>query len=121
PRKMVAGLKLKRRNPRIAPARVTLIREPSQECVTSETTKTTIVENKADPAAKPSKPSIRLKALVTATTHKTVSGNPTNQGSEWEPKINGRSRTRMPPANSIAAATACTANFKYGPAPRRSS
>ena len=31
PRKMVAGLKLKRRNPRIAPASVTLISEPSQE------------------------------------------------------------------------------------------
>ena len=45
---------------------------------------------------------MRLKALVTATTHNTVSGNPTNQGSEWEPKISGRSRTRIPPAKSIA-------------------
>ena len=34
-----------------------------------------MVENNADPAAKPSRPSIRLKALVTATTHNTVSGN----------------------------------------------
>ena len=31
PRKIVAGLKLKRRKPRIAPARITLIREPSHE------------------------------------------------------------------------------------------
>jgi len=31
PRKIVAGLKLKRRNPRMAPARVTLISEPSHE------------------------------------------------------------------------------------------
>src|ERR1039458_7506630 len=108
PRKIVAGLKLKRRNPRMAPARVTLIREPSQERSTIDTTKTTIVENKADPAAKPSKPSMRLKALVTATTHNTVSGNPTNQGSEWDPKISGRPRTRMQPAKSMAAATTAT-------------
>ena len=33
---------------------------------------------------------MRLKALVTATTHNTVSGNPTNQGSVWDPKISGR-------------------------------
>ena len=121
PRKIVAGLKLKRRNPRMAPASVTLIREPSHEWLTSETTKNTIVENKADPAAKPSRPSMRLKALVTATTHNTVRGKPTNQGSEWDPKISGRSRTRIPPAKSMVAAMACTANFKYGPAPWRSS
>src|SRR3984957_13048787 len=47
PRKIVAGLKLKRRNPTIAPAKVTLIREPNHERSTRETTKTTIVENKA--------------------------------------------------------------------------
>ncbi len=45
-------------------------------------TKKTIVENKADPAAKPSSPSMRLKALVTATTHSTVKGKPRNQGTE---------------------------------------
>ena len=82
PRKIVAGLKLKRRNPRMAPASVTLIREPSQEWLTMAQTKKTIVENKADPAAKPSSPSMRLKALVTATTHSTVKGKPRNQGTE---------------------------------------
>ncbi len=55
---------------------------------------------------------MRLKALVTATTHNTVSGNPMNQGNEWEPKISGSSSTRIPPAKSIAAAIACTATFK---------
>src|ERR1022692_2419637 len=95
PRKMVAGLKLKRRNPTIAPARITLIKAPSEECTTSETTKNTKVENNAEPAARPSRPSMRLKALVTATTQSTVRGNPTNQGTEWE-KISGRLRTRMP-------------------------
>src|SRR5208283_5899998 len=82
PRKIVAGLKLKRRKPRMAPASVTLINEPSQEWLTSAQTKKTIVENSAEPAAKPSRPSMRLKALVTATTHKTVKGKPRNHGTE---------------------------------------
>src|SRR5882672_5288440 len=80
PRKIVAGLKLNRKNPRIAPASATLISEPSHEWLTSATTKNTTVENSAEPAAKPSKPSIRLKAFVIATTQSTVSGRPTNHG-----------------------------------------
>ena len=36
-----------------------------------------IVENKAEPADRPSRPSIRLKALVISRTQKIVSGRPT--------------------------------------------
>jgi hypothetical protein len=44
--------------------------------------KTTIVENRADPAAKPSRPSIRLKALVIARTQMIVAAKPTYQGED---------------------------------------
>src|SRR5208337_417943 len=80
PRKTVAGLKLKRRNPSTAPLSASAISDTRADCVTSETTNTTSVENSAEPAASPSSPSIRLKALVIASTHSTVKGSPTNQG-----------------------------------------
>src|SRR6266496_3511994 len=72
PRKIVAGLKLKRRKPRTAPAIMTERYETRALWLTRETTKTVIVENSAEPAAKPSKPSIKLKALVMRMTHKIV-------------------------------------------------
>ena len=74
PRKMVAGLKLKRRKPRIEPASARAISETRDEPETSATANTTIVEKRADPAARPSSPSMRLKALVMARTQRTVSG-----------------------------------------------
>ena len=40
--------------------------------VQSATTNTTMVENSAEPAARPSSPSIKLKALVIARTQRTV-------------------------------------------------
>jgi hypothetical protein len=54
PRKIVAGLKLKRKNPRIAPANAMVSNDTSDEPLKMATTKTTNVENRADPAAKPS-------------------------------------------------------------------
>src|SRR5437773_8428225 len=74
PRKIVAGLKLKRRKPRMAPANAKVISETSGEPPRSATTNTTKVENSAEPAASPSRPSIRLNAFVIASTHSIVSG-----------------------------------------------
>ena len=79
PRKMVAGLKLKRRKPRIAPANAIVSRETKDEWLSKATTKTTNVENNAEPAASPSRPSIRLKAVVMASTQRMVKGSPANQ------------------------------------------
>ena len=75
PMKMVAGLKLYRRNPRMAPARVAVSKAVIVLPSTMATTKTAVVENSAEPAASPSKPSIRLKALVMNTTQPRVSKN----------------------------------------------
>ena len=111
PRKIVAGLKLKRRNPRMAPASAIVIRATKDDWLTRATTNTTNVENRADPAARPSKPSIRLNAFVMAKTQRTVRGNPTNQGNWCAPKTIGRSRMRRPPRNNIPPASAWTENF----------
>ena len=73
PRKIVAGLKLKRRKPRIEPANTRAISETRDEPETRATANTTIVEKSAEPAANPSNPSMRLKALVMARTQRTVS------------------------------------------------
>ena len=80
PRKIVAGLKLNRRKPRIAPASATAIAETSPDWLKSAAANTTMVENKPDPAANPSRPSIKLKALVMASTHKIVNGSPIHHG-----------------------------------------
>src|SRR5271165_4798289 len=82
PRKMVAGLKLKRRKPRIEPASAKAMSETKEEPVTNATANTTTVEKRAEPAASPSSPSMRLKALVMARTHRIVRGRPINQGKE---------------------------------------
>src|SRR5436305_4295640 len=121
PKKIVAGLKLKRRNPRIAPVRATVSKATRDEWLRTATTKTTRVENSADPAASPSSPSIRLNALVIPNTQRIVSANPTNQGNWRAPKRTGRSRMRKPPNHNIVAAMACTVNFTYGPTERTSS
>src|ERR1039457_5693763 len=49
PRKMVAGLKLNRRNPRMAPARAIVSSDMDDEPLEIATTKTTEVENNAHP------------------------------------------------------------------------
>ena len=98
PRKMVAGLKLKRRKPRIAPAKTSVISSTRLGPLSSATTKTTIVENRAEPAAKPSKPSIKLKALVMARTQTTVNNRPTYHGRARSPKRTGMFTIRRPPA-----------------------
>ncbi len=64
----------------MAPASAMVITVNREDPFNSVTTNTTIVENKAEPAARPSRPSIRLKALVMARTHKIVKGKPTNHG-----------------------------------------
>src|SRR5262249_17222000 len=80
PRKIVAGLKLKRRKPSMAHHKANDITDTKAEPLSKATTNTTRVEKNAEPAANPSRPSIRLKALVTAITHRMVSGKLINHG-----------------------------------------
>ena len=105
PRKIVAGLKLNRRNPRMAPAKAIVSSDTGDEPLESATTKTTKVENSAEPAAKPSRPSIRLNAFVIPMTHRTVMGSPIYQAKCRAPNNTGRSRILKPPAKSSMAAT----------------
>jgi hypothetical protein len=72
------------------PANAKAIKETNGDPLNSDTTKTTKVENSADPAASPSNPSIKLKALVMARTQRTVKGRPRNQGNWWWPKRTGK-------------------------------
>ena len=95
--------------------------DTKEEWLTSATTKTTRVENKAEPAANPSKPSMRLKALVIPMTQKTVNTKPSTPLKCLAPKNNGTAKIRSPPRNNIAPAIPWTANFIHGRAPRKSS
>ena len=106
PRKIVAGLKLNRRKPRIAPASAMVSKETSKEWLEIATTKTTRVENNAEPAARPSRPSMRLNAFVIPMTQRIVIGNPTIRLKWWAPNRTGNSRILRPPANSKAPAIA---------------
>ena len=65
-----------------------------------------------DPAARPSRPSIRLKALVMASTQRTVKGSPTNQGKPGDAEQHRNVDDAQAAANSMVAAMACTANLK---------
>jgi hypothetical protein len=76
PRKMVAGWKLYRKNPNMAPANTTERSDTRGVCLNKETAKMIIVENNAEPAASPSSPSIRLKAFVIRRTQNIVRGRP---------------------------------------------
>jgi hypothetical protein len=105
PRKMVAGLKLNRKKPRMDPARASVNNDTNGEPLKMATTKTTTVENNAEPAARPSKPSIRLNAFVIPITQRTVMGSPMYQAKCLVPNNTGSSRILMPPAKSITAAT----------------
>ena len=77
----------------IAPASASARIETNPLPEASDTTNTASVENKAEPAASPSMPSIRLKAFVIHNTHTTVSGSDTqaisgapDNGTEKMPK-----------------------------------
>src|SRR2546429_9471378 len=72
PRKIEAGLKLYRRKPISAPVIASVSTVTATLPWTNETTSITSVANNAPPAAKPSIPSIKLKALLIPTIHRTV-------------------------------------------------
>src|ERR1700721_1076974 len=111
PRKMVAGLKLKRRNPRIAPAKTIVSNDRDDDPLKIATTKTIKVEKSAEPAASPSSPSIKLNAFVIPITHRIVMGSPRYQDKWRMPNKTGRELIPRPPAYSIAAARPCTKNL----------
>src|ERR1700675_2438226 len=111
PRKMVAGLKLKRRNPRIAPANTIVSSDRDDDPLKIATKKTIKVEKSAEPAARPSSPSIKLNAFVIPITHRIVMGSPKYQDKCRMPNKTGRELIPKPPAYSIAAARPCTANL----------
>ncbi len=73
------------------------------------------------PEARPSSPSIRLMALVTTSTHTTVSGTLNAPSSSAGP--NGLVSTGMPNPNtvSVSAAHACTTSLIHGDTLQRSS
>ncbi len=102
------------RNPSVAPARVTVNTETRTLWLISATANTARVDNRAEPAANPSKPSIRLKALVTHSTQRMVSGRAPTQANTWEPKKKGNFITRKSPQKRMSAATICTANLQRG-------
>src|SRR6266403_5315722 len=74
PKKIVAGWKLNRKNPSVVPVSAIANKTTSGFGTISDITSTTTVVNTADPAANPSKPSIKLNAFVINSTHSTVSG-----------------------------------------------
>ena len=77
--------------------------------------------NSDNPPAKPSKPSARLSALVTATNRNRVTGTAIHSGSGVSP-INGNEERCTPPTQTTtAAAISCPRNFALYPSPTRSS
>ncbi|MNP52778.1 hypothetical protein D3C76_1471920 [compost metagenome] len=73
---MLAGWKLKNRKPRMLPSRIALSKATGVLPVIKASTIMVRVAMADTPAAKPSRPSIRLTALVTPTTHSTVIAMP---------------------------------------------
>ena len=71
PRKIEAGLKLKTRKPNKLPARI-VVAVATPGLLPRASVKMVTMENKAAPAANPSRPSIKLIALQISTTHRTV-------------------------------------------------
>jgi len=74
PIKILAGLKLYRKKPRVAPARAAVNRDGRMFPKNKATAKRAEVAKNATPDAKPSMPSMRLKALERPTSQKTVAG-----------------------------------------------
>src|SRR6266852_4559894 len=111
PKKIVAGWKLNRKNPSVAPASAIAKNATSGFGAISDITNTTTVENTADPAASPSNPSIKLNAFVISSTHNTVSGRQYTHSNACPPWISPKLCTPYPPAYNHTAATVSTANF----------
>ena len=65
----------------MAPASTMLSTATMGVPLNSEATKTTSDENSAEPAERPSMPSMRLKAFVIHSTHRIVSASERNQAS----------------------------------------
>lgn len=78
PMKIFAGLKLYRKKPRVAPARAAVKSEGRMLPKNKATAKRAEVAKKATPEARPSIPSMRLKALERPTSQKTVTGRPSH-------------------------------------------
>jgi len=74
-------------------------------------------EMMAKPEAKPSSPSIRLKALITAKSQNSTIKKSRNRGN-WYPN---NTPNLPPPRNTSAAANACPPNLSRGRIPRISS
>ena len=101
---MEAGLKLKRRKPVSTPASVAAMTAASGRLSASATRKSVTDAISPVPAASPSRPSMRLKALVMPTIHSTVStraerrqreraaGERVGHGSEAVPALQGDQR-----------------------------
>src|SRR6266852_1751198 len=81
PKKMEGGLKFKTRNPNKLPPRIAVAKAISDR-LPSASVKIVTMENKAAPAARPSRPSIRLMALQISTTQVTVSARQMSQVDE---------------------------------------
>ena len=74
PMKILAGLKLYRKNPRAEPARAAVNRATTMTSCCSATRKIVMEAITATPAARPSRPSMRLTVLVSPTIQNTVAG-----------------------------------------------
>jgi hypothetical protein len=74
PIKILAGLKLYRKKPRVAPARAAVKSDGKMLPKKRATAKRVEAAKNATPEANPSIPSIRLKALERPTSQKTVMG-----------------------------------------------
>ena len=114
PMKMLAGWKLKRRNPSAMPTTMIAIRGAAGRSPRPPVEASSYVYTKKDeaaiaqiPAAKPSRPSTRLTALIMATSQKTVTKTETSSLSEMlaSPGTRMKSilmpdRNRIPEANT---------------------
>jgi len=76
PRKIEAGWKLKQRKPTVAPARMMVTVAAPTSPFKLATTNMVVRAKSAAPAARPSRPSMRLKAFVMPTNHATVKSIP---------------------------------------------
>jgi hypothetical protein len=80
-----------------------------------------VAAKNAEPAATPSAPSSRLKALVMPTSHSTVTANPNTGPRSAGPNGKESSATRTPTAYIADATATCTANLTHAGIGRMSS
>ena len=117
PKKIVAGLKLYRRNPSNAPVKGTVASAMGIPCCDNAAISIVLVANRPTPAAKPSSPSMRLNAFIHAISQTIVSGK-LNQDPNWCPT---KPCTCIPAENARRAAIICPLSFCQGLRPNRSS